>query len=185
MKKEIKGFICGIIATSLIGCVSISATGIWDNIDVLRNDINVVVNGTPVQADNFLYNDTTYLPMRIVAEALGKDVQYDETTNTATIKDKGDNNLSENLEIKSKYKLTEELAEPSVQAAFIRVVDGYYYICRKAIEEFFNVDCVADNSNIIITLPDGSVKMFAYTVIDEAPFMPYDTFMEQVYPLIQ
>ena len=95
MKKEIKGFICGIIATSLIGCVSISATGVWDKIDVLRNDINVVVNGTPVSEDNFSYNDTTYLPMRVVAEALGKDVQYDETTNTAIIKDKGDNHLSE------------------------------------------------------------------------------------------
>ncbi len=85
MKKEIKGFICGVVATSIIGCMSISATGVWDKIDVLRNDINVMVNGTPVTADNFLYNDTTYLPMRAVAEALGEDVQYDEKTNTAYI----------------------------------------------------------------------------------------------------
>ena len=130
MKKEIKGFICGVITTSLIGCASISATGVWDKIDVLRNDINVVVNGTPVKADNFLYNDTTYLPMRVVAEVLGKDVQYDETTNTATIKDKGDNNLSENIQsvngYMSKYIPSKELLNDVHQPIFTN--DNIYYI---------------------------------------------------------
>lgn len=181
MKKEIKGFMCGVIATSLIGCVSISATGVWDKIDVLRNDINVVVNGTPVSADNFLYNDTTYLPMRVVAEALGKDVQYDETTNTATIKDKGDNTLSE-TNVKSSYDLVDGLTYPS---HYIQIVNEHYYISRRAIEKTFNIKCQADQGNMIIPLANGQEFVYPYTVINEEPFMPYDTFMEQVYPLIQ
>ena len=85
MKKEFKGFICGVLATAVVGLGVVSASGVWDNISVLRNDINVVVNGRDVTADNFLYNDTTYLPLRAVSEALNQSVSYDESTNTAYI----------------------------------------------------------------------------------------------------
>ena len=95
MKKFIVGLICGTILSTII--VS-SASGIWENIDVLRNDITVYVDGQEITEDNFVYNDTTYLPMRAIGEALGKDVQYNENTNTAVIKDKGETNLTNNNE---------------------------------------------------------------------------------------
>ena len=63
--------------------MSAMANGIWEKIDVVRNDVQVVVNGVGVTADNFLYNDTTYLPLRAVGEALDLNVQYDEETKTA------------------------------------------------------------------------------------------------------
>lgn len=85
MKKEFKGFICGVLATAVVGLGVVSASGVWDNISVLRNDINVVVNGKSIIADNFLYEDTTYLPLRAVSEALNQSVSYDEVTNTAYI----------------------------------------------------------------------------------------------------
>ena len=77
--------------------VSSFAAGVWENIPVLRNDIKVIVNGEEITADNFLYNDTTYLPLRAIGEALDKDVQYDEQTNTAIINEKGDSELTENI----------------------------------------------------------------------------------------
>ena len=58
MKKYICGVVTGVVIASIIG---VGVAGIWDNISVLRNDINVVVNGENVSADNFLYQDTTYL----------------------------------------------------------------------------------------------------------------------------
>lgn len=79
--------------------VSSFAAGVWENIPVLRNDIKVIVNGEEITADNFLYNDTTYLPLRAIGEALDKDVQYDEQTNTAIISEKGDSELTENINI--------------------------------------------------------------------------------------
>lgn len=86
--KEIKGFIIGVIITSLllIGGL-VYANGQWKTIDVLENDINVVVDGKQLNESNFVYNDTTYLPLRAVAEVVGKSVEYDETTNTAYIGD--------------------------------------------------------------------------------------------------
>ena len=83
MKGNIKSFICGMLVMGVISCAGVYAADVWQNINVLPNTIKVVVDGKEVQADNFLYNDTTYLPIRAVSEALGKDVQYDTQTSTA------------------------------------------------------------------------------------------------------
>ncbi len=85
MKKELKGFICGVIATSVLLCGGAFAAGKWTTIDVLQDDITVIVDGEKVTESNFVYNDRTYLPLRAVAEAVGKPVDYDESTNTAYI----------------------------------------------------------------------------------------------------
>jgi hypothetical protein len=56
-------------------------------IRVYRNSITVMVNGTKVTADNFVYNGRTYIPIRAVAEMLSKDVGWNAITNVASIKD--------------------------------------------------------------------------------------------------
>lgn len=85
MKKELKGFVCGFTTMAVLSAGVASASGFWDTINVLRNDISVVVNGENITADNFVYNDTTYLPLRAVSEALNQTVSYDENSNTAYI----------------------------------------------------------------------------------------------------
>lgn len=86
MKKWTLGFVSGITATLMFGmCVFAFAGGSWKTIDVLENDITVVVDGKRVEKENFVYKDTTYLPLRAVAEAVDKQVYYDENTNTAYI----------------------------------------------------------------------------------------------------
>ena len=100
---------------------SIRGFDVWQNINVLPNTIKVVVDGKEVQADNFLYNDTTYLPIRAVSEALGKDVQYDNQTSTATISEKKED---DNMAVTSKYTPPTEYINDS---AFITQKDGVYY----------------------------------------------------------
>lgn len=90
MKKFISGLIIGSIITTSISAL---AGGVWDKIDVLKNDINIMVNGKQIFSDNFLYNDTTYLPLRTIAEELGQKVTYDEATNTAHIGSVPENNV--------------------------------------------------------------------------------------------
>ena len=58
-------------------------------IEVIYNSVNLTVNGKRVNADNILYKGTTYVPLREVAEMLGKDVTWDQGTNTAGIVEKG------------------------------------------------------------------------------------------------
>lgn len=85
MKKELKGFILGALTATLVTSGITFAAGKWTNIDVLENDVNVIVDGKLLGESNFVYNDRTYLPLRAVAEAVGKYIDYDITTNTVYV----------------------------------------------------------------------------------------------------
>ncbi len=50
-----------------------------------NSDINIFVNGNYIDCDSYVIDDTTYIPLRAVSEALGAEVAYNETTNTAEI----------------------------------------------------------------------------------------------------
>jgi len=62
----------------------------------LNHDIKIVVNGTAVQLTNqngkpvvpISYDNTTYLPVRAVSEALGVAVSFDAATNTVNLGEK-------------------------------------------------------------------------------------------------
>ena len=88
MKREFKGFIVGVIITVMLMSTVALAGGVKQKIEVMLNSVNLAVNGKSVKADNILYKGTTYVPLRAVAEMLGKDVGWDQKTNTASINDK-------------------------------------------------------------------------------------------------
>lgn len=106
MKNIIKGIVIGVISTTLL-LGSVAAATNFQQIQVLLNNINIKVNGTQVanKDENYKlangnevpfsisYKDTTYLPLRKVAELVGKEVGYDNQTQTASINDKEGNNF--------------------------------------------------------------------------------------------
>ncbi len=87
--KRLKDVLIGVI----IGCVLMIsnpalADTILTKIDVIFNGINVQVNGKDVEVNSILYKGSTYLPMRKVAELVGKDVDWNNDTKTANIVEK-------------------------------------------------------------------------------------------------
>lgn len=105
MKKTLIGITIGL---ALGFSLSTVASGTWETIDVLRNDIKVVVKGSEITADNFLYKDTTYLPLRAISEALGLDVQYNKETNMAIVverTDEMDKNPDQGTTVTSAYEV--------------------------------------------------------------------------------
>ncbi|MDF2544652.1 MAG: hypothetical protein K0S47_4370 [Herbinix sp.] len=87
MKKFGKILIATIIITLVFG-TNTFAGGINMTIEVLINSINLKINGEKVNADTIVYNRTTYVPLRVAAEMLGKEVDWDQATQTANIIDK-------------------------------------------------------------------------------------------------
>ena len=88
MKKENKRFLMGILVGFILTMTTpVLADSIMQQIDVALNTVNVEVNGENLDAPNILYNGTTYLPMRAVVEAIGKDVNWNQDTMTASIVD--------------------------------------------------------------------------------------------------
>lgn len=87
MKKQI--FAAALSAVLLCG----TAAAGWSASAELRPDIDVVIDGTErtfynaggVEVHPISYQDTTYLPVRAIGELMGKNVNWDPTTQTVSI----------------------------------------------------------------------------------------------------
>lgn len=105
-KEKFKGIIMGIVFTMTFVLFTSSpyADTIAKHIRVIYPNVNVVVNNkkiTPKDAkgktvEPFIYNDTTYLPIRAISQALDKDVCWDGNTKTVLISDKSSSNNTNN-----------------------------------------------------------------------------------------
>lgn len=60
----------------------------FSNIKVLFNYMSIMFNEKKVDVDNFVYNNTTYVPLRKVAELFDKEIIWLDKTKTINIKDK-------------------------------------------------------------------------------------------------
>lgn len=93
MKKRIPSFLAGVITTLLILTLSVTALAASGKITLEVSPINVLVNGEefkPKDAQGndvlvFVYNGTTYAPLRALAEAYGLQVGYDTERGIATV----------------------------------------------------------------------------------------------------
>lgn len=75
-------------AMAFAACTAFAAEGTREIPATFRN-IKIVVDGKEISAnaEPFIYNGTTYLPIRAVGEAVGKEVSWDAQTNTITLSD--------------------------------------------------------------------------------------------------
>lgn len=96
--QRVKDVLLGAVTVSLVvgGATSAFAKASKENISVSYNNIKLVVDGKTVNTSNepFIYNGTTYLPVRVIGEALGKNVSWDGNTNTVTIGNSASNSSS-------------------------------------------------------------------------------------------
>lgn len=91
MKFNFKSMVTGgIIGVVLMATIPASAYDGTRTIQAVYKNIRICIDGvemTPRDAagkevEPFIYNGTTYLPIRAVGEAVGKQVSYDGSTNT-------------------------------------------------------------------------------------------------------
>lgn len=96
MKKAGKITLLALAATVVLSGVAAVGKSIAKQVDIYYRNIKININGeeyTPKNVDGetvepFIYEGTTYLPVRAVADALGKDVEWDDETSTVIITDK-------------------------------------------------------------------------------------------------
>ena len=92
MKERMKGFIAGIFSVILVLSLSVGVYAAAKTISV-NGGMNITIDGIvfiPKDAkgnvvDVFEYNGTTYVPLRAVSAAFGKEVAYEAATRTAII----------------------------------------------------------------------------------------------------
>ena len=97
MKKlnNAKWFTLGVVLTLVISTFAVPAlaANMIRNAELHYRDIKVTMNGEPLvpkdvtgkDVEPFIMEGSTYLPLRAVAEALGLNVEWDATTETAVL----------------------------------------------------------------------------------------------------
>ena len=93
MKKRLQGIVIGVVATVILFSGVAAAASRTQDINVTFRDIKLVIDGKefiPKDSDGkiiepFIYQGTTYLPIRAVGEAFGKDVDWKGDISTVFI----------------------------------------------------------------------------------------------------
>ena len=90
--KKFKQFITGVIVGAMLLSVGTVFAG-TQTIEAFYNNIKISIDGENVELKDaagnviepFIYEGTTYLPVRAISEALGMDTKFNETTNTVEL----------------------------------------------------------------------------------------------------
>lgn len=95
MKKRLQGLIAGVLIGAMLASGMVFAKQISETIEAIYMNVKLVIDGeefTPKDVNGniiepFIYNGTTYLPVRAIGEAFDKDVHWDEETATVYVGD--------------------------------------------------------------------------------------------------
>ncbi|MDD6762585.1 MAG: copper amine oxidase N-terminal domain-containing protein [Clostridiales bacterium] len=96
MKQRMQGFAAGIVIGAMaVGSAAYARSGsewieaVYSNIKLYVNDVQINTS----ENEPFIYNGSTYLPVRAVGEALGEPVSWDGNTKSVYIGKHGGTNL--------------------------------------------------------------------------------------------
>lgn len=141
--RKYRHFIAGLIVGAMLLSVITVFAG-TQTIEAFYNNIKISIDGKTIDLKDavgnpmepFIYNGTTYVPARAIAEALGMEVKFNETTNTVELNRKeggsmawDDSNVVSGLE----YKIIKE------DALIVQVrSDNTKYVDAMSIAKQFN-----------------------------------------------
>ncbi len=96
MNKRLQGFAAGILCCVLFAGISVFAKNATETIQAMYKDIKIYVDGVKIdpkdangnKVEPFIYNGTTYLPVRAIGDAIGKQVAWDGATSSVYLGEK-------------------------------------------------------------------------------------------------
>ena len=93
MKKRLQGLIAGVLIGAMLTSGIVFAKQASETINVIYDNIKILIDGKEYQptdangdvVEPFIYNGTTYLPVRAIANAFDKEVDWEAKTSTVTL----------------------------------------------------------------------------------------------------
>lgn len=172
LKNTLKGYLIGVLSAAiLIGGVTYAAntTTLYD---VVANGVKIVVNGkklNPTDANGkkvepIIYNGTTYLPVRAVANALGEAVYWDGPNFTVYLGDMDGKleyptvELEDMTSITGNLRKTDKLTD-NYGNRYSRAIYNEYYNSQK-LEYLLNMKY--SRFKAVLYVPEGEVCDEAY-----------------------
>ena len=95
MKKRLQGLIAGVLIGATLTGGGVFAKNLKETINAVYMNVKLVIDGEEIVpkdvngniVEPFIYNGTTYLPVRAIGEAFNKDVHWDGETATVYVGD--------------------------------------------------------------------------------------------------
>ena len=165
MKKNLKFMLAGLVIGASVSIV-IPAMG-YDgvrNIQAVFKNIKICVDGVEMtprdtagkEVEPFIYNGTTYLPVRAVGEAVGKEVSYDGSTNTVYLGKSGQvKYLGQQVKAYQRSNANEE----TVTMGGNKYTNGlsFYYFDANA---YYNLNGLYSSISGVYGMQDGTDKNY-------------------------
>ena len=93
MKKRAHGLMAGVLIGTMLTGVVVFAKQTSETIHVVYDNVKILIDGKEYQpkdvngnaVEPFIYNGTTYLPVRAIANAFDKEVDWEAQTSTVTL----------------------------------------------------------------------------------------------------
>lgn len=172
MKRFISGFLLGAL---IFGCLSSAAQN--EAVQAILSDIKVQLDGSDMQLTDpvLVYNDRTYVPVRQIAEAVGKDVSFDDANRTVVIG---------NASVPAATKMTSDGLE-----AIYSYNQQKYIVKSSLIWDKYHISRTLspDNKTLIIYKENNRTTNIsvANCVINGIAGISYDDYENKVLPFIQ
>lgn len=152
-KKTLKSFVVGVIITTFFMSTAVGAQ-VKNTIDVIYNSINITINGEDQDIDNFLYEGTTYVPLRDISDLFDKEVTWDSDTRTASVEDKESSKDDLIIDIGNSTQFTEkEIAE-----AINTVKDNFKFPASTLTKIWYNEEESDKFSKLYLESGKGSIN---------------------------
>ena len=129
-----RGFGLGLILTVAVTALSVSAMAATASRTIqVEEGVQISLNGATFvprdakgnEVSVFLYNGTTYVPLRAVGEAMGMDVSYDSATKTAILVT-ADKSAAQQGSSTSSYISAERAKEIALADAGVKAADAVF-----------------------------------------------------------
>ncbi len=78
-------FAISLCATLILTGMTVFAESTTKHVDITYGSVRVYINGQRLYKDTIIYEGSTYIPIRAIADSLGKAVTYDDKSKTAYI----------------------------------------------------------------------------------------------------
>lgn len=133
MKKRLQGLVAGVLIGALsTGSVAFAKVG-TEFIEAVYANVKIYIDGTLIdpkdvngnKVEPFIYNGTTYLPVRAVGEAFGKAVSYDGQTKSVYV-GKIPEKKAFLIDVCPPYQTDGYYAEKSYSLAGDRYINGFH-----------------------------------------------------------
>lgn len=189
MKNHIKLYgTFAVVLMLLMITLSVSAS---ENITVHKNTINITVDGERVAADNFLYEGTTYVPLRRIAEMFGKNVEWVEADNAAVITDAESVNITDSAVSDGKgEKFITIPVERNTMNIYLEdqkvdadnfLYEGRTYVPLRKISEMFGKPVDWEQYTATASIGTKSISIFDGDVVGTVNGIPYTEYIYEYY----